>query len=262
MRSTRSTRRTQPQHYAERADTTAALFEQVADADPELRDELYSQIVVTNMRVAVSIARRFAGRGVPGDDLEQTAMVGLINAVHRYDASRGSDFLSFAVPTITGHVRRYFRDSAWLVRPPRWLSELQHNISRRDLGDATPAEVARQLGVSEHQAVEALRHRGSFHGTSLDAPMSIEQERNLARLTGVDGEQERERAEARALIGPLLGRLPIRDRRILRLHYVCGLNQTEIGRLLGVSQASVSRALVRLHNDLRNQVAAVAPLAS
>ena len=136
-----------------------------------LRDEL----VRGHLPVAQHIARRFSRRGEPEEDLEQVATLGLINAVDRYDPDRGTDFLSYAVPTITGEVRRHFRDQAWSMRVPRRLKDLNVTLSAamsqmsQTLGRAPNApELAEHLGISKEEVLEALEASNAYRSGSLD----------------------------------------------------------------------------------------------
>ena len=125
------------------------------------------------------IARRFAGRGEPVDDLEQAGTVGLLNAVDRFEPDRGIDFLSYAVPTITGEVRRHFRDRTWSMRVPRRLKDLQSSINgavgplSQELGRAPrPSEIAAHLGIATEEVVEGLDAQQAYRSSSLDELVS------------------------------------------------------------------------------------------
>jgi len=155
----------------------APLFGELAalDEDDPRRAELREELVTGHLPVAEHIARRFAHRGETNDDLVQVATVGLIHAVDRFDPERGSDFLSFAVPTVMGEIRRYFRDSSWSVRVPRRLKELHLSISAagnelsQRLGRApTPSELAAHLGMSKEEVYEGLEAGNAYHSVSLD----------------------------------------------------------------------------------------------
>src|SRR5699024_4591295 len=153
------------------------LFREMAglvESDPRRR-ELRDRLVAMHLPVARHIAARFAGRGEPVDDLEQVATIGLINAVDRYDPSRRVAFLAYAVPTVMGEVRRYFRDTAWSVRLPRRLSDLHLALARasrelsQQLGSApTPSQLAEHLEISVTEVQEALEAGQSYRAVSLD----------------------------------------------------------------------------------------------
>ena len=112
-----------------RAETARLLDEASRTDSPQERAALHDQVIRINMQVAGEIARRYHNRGIPGDDLDQVANLGLVKAVQGFDPSHGADFLSFAVPTIRGEIRRYFRDFGWTIRPPRSVQELQTKIT-------------------------------------------------------------------------------------------------------------------------------------
>jgi RNA polymerase sigma-B factor len=242
-----------------RSDATARLFALLAQAGPAERADLEEQIIRRNMRMAVDATRRFRGRGIPDDDLQQVAYVGLVKAVRGFDAERGHDFLSYAVPTIRGEVRRHFRDLGWTVRPPRPVQEAQTKIIGcqgellQQLGRAPrPSEIAAHLGLELDLVVEALGANGCFAPVSLDAPAGADDEALTQRL-GFD-DHGFDVAEARAVLAPLLARLTPRERKIVELRFFRGRTQSEIGREIGVTQMQVSRLLTRLIARMREQI--------
>lgn len=118
-----------PASRSQRREETACLLARSAATSDDLEvRRLRAQVVRLNMQVAQAVAQRFRGRGIPDEDLDQVAFLGLVKAVHRFDPDRGHDFLSFAVPTIRGEVRRHFRDQGWMVRPPRQVQEVQSRL--------------------------------------------------------------------------------------------------------------------------------------
>ena len=188
-------------------------------------------------------------RGIGKDDLMQAAYVGLVKAVQGFDPSFERDFLSYAVPTVTGEVKRYFRDYGWTVRPPRRVQELQAQISRAssELSQTLhrspkPSEVAEFLSVDVDSVIEALAADGCFTPASLDVPVG-EDDADLGR------------AEARILLAPAVRRLAPRDRRILELRFFHGWTQEQIAGDIGVTQMQVSRLLARILSDLRAELA-------
>src|SRR5690349_10734991 len=141
--------------------------------------DLTTQLIETNAAVARSMASRYRNRGIDLDDLEQVALLGLTKAAQRFDPAAGHDFLSFAVPTIRGELRRHFRDSGWMVRPPRRVQDLQTRIAgaqeelESQLGRSPrPTEIATHLGEQTSDVVEALAADGCFTPTSLDAKVA------------------------------------------------------------------------------------------
>ena len=227
------------------------------------RDALIEQVILVNTGVARSIARRYAGRGIPLEDLEQVAYLALVRAARKFDGEKAEDFLTYAVPTIRGEIKRHFRDLGWTVRPPRRIQELQASVLRvRDSlrGDdgtvPTPAQIAAELEVDEAVVVEALTAEGCFTPLSLDAPVTTG-EADAASLgdllPGLDADLGA--AEARALLAPALARLTEREQLILRLRFVEDRTQAEIGEQIGVTQMQVSRLLGGILTKLRASIA-------
>jgi len=224
-------------------------------ADDLARAALEDEVVRLNLRVATELARRYRGRGIPIEDLEQVASLGLLKAVRRFDPERNIDFLGFAVPTIRGELRRHFRDAGWMVRPPRSIQELQSRVTstepelHRTLGRPPRTdEIAEHLGIPTDRVVEALAAVGCFTPASLDAAGSDE-EGAVARLGGE--EPGYARVEARVTLRRLVRGLSSRERRILELRFVRGCTQAEIGTEIGVTQTQVSRQLTNVLERLR-----------
>jgi RNA polymerase sigma-B factor len=247
---------------ADRSEITARLLRQIAETTDDLEAKrLRDEVVVLNMGVARAIAARYRDRGISRDDLMQAAYVGLVKAVQGFDPSFERDFLSYAVPTVTGEVKRYFRDFGWTVRPPRRVQELQAQISRvsADLSQELhrsprPSEVAGRLGVEVDAVIEALAADGCFTPASLDVPVGEDGSASLGELMGQD-DADLGRAEARILLGPAVRRLGERDRRILELRFFHGWTQEQIAGDIGVTQMQVSRLLARILGDLRAELA-------
>ena len=225
------------------------------EGDPR-RSPLRDRLVTDHLPVAERLARRFTGRwGMAREDLVQVATVGLINAVDRFDVHRGCDFLSFAVPTMLGELRRHIRDTGWVVHMPRRLSELHLSVSRaageltQCLGRApTPSEIAAHLRIGRDEVLEGLEAGYASHLTSLDqtsvtgSRLSDTLGEEDAGLTGVDN---------RETLLPLLKKLPERERLILGLRFVHNMTQSQIAERIGVSQVHVSRLLARTLETLR-----------
>lgn len=250
----------QSQGREARVRRTAQLFEQAAHHNPTERDSVLQEIILLNRPVAESIAARYFGRGIAPEDLRQTAYEGLVKAVRRFDASKERDLLSFAVPTIRGEIRRYFRDHGWTVRPPRRIQELQQRISHvselltQRLGhEPEAADMVRELGVERADFEAALEAYGAFHPTSLDQPQSREDGRTVGDFLTADRSEE-VASEARLTLAPVLRGLTDRDRRILYLRFYEDRTQEEIGRELGVTQMQVSRLLTRIYAHLREAI--------
>jgi RNA polymerase sigma-B factor len=230
--------------------------------DEALLDELVSRW----MPLARQLARRYGRSSEPFEDLLQVASIGLIKALQGYDPDRGKAFSSYAVPTIMGELKRYFRDRTWSVRMPRSLQELAMRVeAARDrlAGERGRApsvgELAQATGATEEEVLEALQAGDAYHATSLEAQRSDDEDtHSLGDLLGHADEGFR-LAEHRVLLRTVLAELDERDREILRLRFEEDLTQQQIASLIGVSQMQVSRLLRRSLATLRT--AAEAPAA-
>ncbi len=223
------------------------------------RPALRGKLVTGYLPVVVHIARRFAGRGEPVDDLEQAGTVGLLNAVDRFDPGRGIDFLSYAVPTITGEIRRHFRDRTWSMRVPRRLKDLQSSINgavgplSQELGRAPrPSEIAARLGIPVEEVVEGLDAQQAYRSSSLDELVAGADTPLTDTLGSVDVELDT--VEYRQTLAPLLDELPERERTILLLRFFGNLTQTQIADRVGISQMHVSRLLAQTVAQLRRRM--------
>ncbi|HEV2781033.1 MAG TPA: SigB/SigF/SigG family RNA polymerase sigma factor [Actinophytocola sp.] len=238
----------------------APLFDELAatSEDDPRRAELRDQLVTGHLPLAEHIAIRFSHRGVPREDLVQVATVGLINAVDRFEPDRGSDFLSFAVPTIMGEVRRHFRDASWSMRVPRRLKELNLAISAASgelaqrLGRApTPSEIARHLDLSLEEVYEGLEAGNAYHSVSLDEALSADSDSDPLADTLGEEDAGLEGVENHESLRPLIEQLPERERQILKLRFFLNMTQTQIAERVGISQMHVSRLLARTLEQLR-----------
>jgi RNA polymerase sigma-B factor len=205
-----------------------------------------------------ALARRYVGRGEPLEDLVQVGMIGLINAVDRFDPSRGTDLASFATPTILGEIRRHFRDRAWAMHVPRGLREAQVTVSRAvdDLGATlgrtpTVAEIADAVNMTQEEVLDAIAARAAYRPVSLSAPARAGTDDEPLEV----GEEEAGyvRAEGRAAMRHGLKHLPARERVILHLRFEEGLTQSEIGARLGLSQMHISRLIQRALERIRRE---------
>lgn len=226
-------------------------------ADPRRR-ALRDQLVRGHLPVAQHIARRFSRRGEPEEDLEQVATLGLINAVDRYDPSRGTDFLSYAVPTITGEVRRHFRDQAWSMRVPRRLKDLNVTLSAamstmsQHLGRApNAAELAEHLDLSKEEVLEALEASQAYRSGSLDELLVDDPDSGTVSDLLGEADAALDQVEYRQSLAPLLEALPQRERTIIMLRFFRNMTQSQIAAEVGISQMHVSRLLARTLGQLR-----------
>jgi RNA polymerase sigma-B factor len=223
------------------------------------REALLERATVSQLGLARSMAMRYRDRGEPLEDLVQVANLALVMAVQRYRPDQGVPFAAFAVPTITGELRRHFRDRGWNVRPPRRLQELRarmqnvtHDLSQ-ELGHApTTEQLAQRLGVEAEEVREAEKAAEGYHSLSLDAPATTADGPQLVDWLGEIDEQYGHTVDALA-VRPLLARLDERMRHILCLRYYRGCTQQQIADEIGVTQMQVSRlisqALTRLRQD-------------
>ncbi|HEY0812634.1 MAG TPA: SigB/SigF/SigG family RNA polymerase sigma factor [Pseudonocardia sp.] len=239
----------------------APLFKEFADlgTDDPRRAALRNELVAGYLPVARHIARRFAGRGEPEEDLVQAGTLGLIGAVDRFDPERGLDFLSFAVPTITGEIRRHFRDHTWAMRVPRRLKDIQAAITStvaalsQELDRAPrPSEIAARLDVPLEDVLDGLAAQHAYRNDSLDE-VGHSGEPPLAERVGLP-DPGIEGVEIHETLTPLLEALPERERTILVLRFFGNRSQSQIAQIVGVSQMHVSRLLARTLNDLRAEL--------
>jgi len=239
------------------------LFEELAalpEDDPG-RAELRNKLVTGHLPLAEHIAARFSNRGVPREDLVQVATLGLINAVDRFQPDRGTDFLSFAVPTVMGEVRRHFRDASWAMHVPRRLKELNLAINAASaelsqrLGRApTPSELGRHLSLPPEQVYEGLEAGNAYHSMSLDEALSPEADSDPLGDTLGQQDQSLEGVENYESLRPLIEALPERERQILTLRFFRHMTQTQIADRIGISQMHVSRLLSRTLENLRQSL--------
>ncbi len=241
--------------------TRTLLSRRAATTDDTLRQSLLDEAIELNLSVAHSIATRFRGRGVEPEDLDQVAYLGLVKAARSYDPSTETPFLAYAVPTIRGEVKRYFRDCSWTVRIPRRLQELQGSIASvrprlvQDLRrEPTLEELAAEIGAEVNEVEAALAADGCFSVLSLDRPVDDDSSANLADTIADSDDSAFERTEAVAVLEPVLSELEPRERRILELRFVEGHTQADIGAEIGVSQMQVSRLLRGILDRLRDRI--------
>lgn len=244
----------------ERAARTQELLQRCVGASVQEQDLLHEEIVLLNVEVAESIVMRYRNRGVPVEDLVQVACLGLVKAARGFDPSKSDNFLGYAVPTILGEVKRFFRDNAWTVRPPRRIQELQAEIATassqlmHDSGRVpTPYDVADAIGIDAKEVIEALSADGCFSPTSLDRPPRDGETAPLAEALGCE-DPGFAHAEAVVALSPLCRGLTERERRIVYLRFFHEWTQARIAEEFGVTQMQVSRLLTRIFAKLRDQL--------
>ena len=223
---------------------------------PAARGEMIERYIP----LADSIARRYAYTSEPLDDLLQVARLGLVKAVDRFDPERGVAFSSYAVPTITGELRRHFRDRTWTVRPPRDLQELHQRVQRvretlfQQLGrEPTATDVADELGCPTEDVVEAIAVGDAYAPRSLDVPVRDDEDGGITELDRLDGgDREIDRAENALALWQLGKVLDDRSWEVIRLRFEEDLLQREIAERVGCSQMHVSRLLTAAVAQLRD----------
>jgi RNA polymerase sigma-B factor len=248
--------------FALREEKTRALLAEAAQDLPADARRVREEAILLNRPLAQSLARQYHGRGIEDDDLEQVAMLGLCKAVRGYqNQPRETSFAAFAVPTITGELKRHFRDFGWLVRPTRSLQEVGQRVRTamptlaQDLQrqPSTP-DLAEYLCLPAEMIDQALLAQGLYQGWSLDAPVGGSATALAETLS--DARDGFAPVDAALTVGPAVAQLSSRERTILRLRFLENLNQEQIGLLIGVSQMQVSRLLghilAKLHALIEN----------
>jgi len=246
---------------AGRAAEDRALFARYLDKrDPVDRDMLIERF----LPLARQLARRYERADEPFDDLFQVACLGLVKAIDRFDLEREVAFSSYAVPTMLGEIKRYFRDRTWSVHVPRDLQELTLKVDRAlsDLAlglhrEPTVEELAEKLGAEQEDVLEALMASGAYTATSLEAPWGADDGGGdiLGDAIGIE-ERGFAAAEDRATLECLMCAITPREREALRLRFEEDLTQAEVGELLGVSQMQVSRIIRQAISRLRTYASA------
>jgi RNA polymerase sigma-B factor len=249
---------------ADTAETSATdLLDAMASAPVghRSRARLRDSAIEAWLPLARHLAHRYSGRGEPTDDLIQTATVGLIKAVDKFDPDRGVDFAGYAIPTIIGEIKRHFRDRTWSVRVPRRLQELRLAITEANstlthtLGRSpTITDIATHLGVTDEDVLEGLEGARAYNATSLSTPISADGNTELGDTLGGE-DHEYELAETRVALGPALATLDEREQKILTLRFYGNLTQSQIADQIGISQMHVSRLLTKALTKLRTQLA-------
>lgn len=241
------------------------MFRHLLTVDEQSREYRRQRdaIIERCLPLADHIARRFSNRGEPLEDLVQVARMGLIQAVNRFDAENGADFLAFAVPTMMGEVRRHFRDHGWSVKVPRRMKELgpQLNRAREELSQRlgrapTASEIAGHLGLDREEVVQAQIASSAYSTLSSDAPgpgaAGDDDGRSVASTLG-DLDANLDKVIDVETVRPLVAALPERQQTVLMLRFFENMTQTQIAERLGISQMHVSRLLARSLATLRER---------
>ncbi|MDT0475821.1 SigB/SigF/SigG family RNA polymerase sigma factor [Streptomyces sp. DSM 41014] len=259
----RTTGRANPHPHDDSPDTAAAFERLVALPEGPARRALRDELVGAWLPMAERIARRFRGRGESYEDLCQVAALGLVKAVDGYDPVRGHAFESYAVPTVTGEIKRHFRDHLWTLHVPRRVQDLRNRVRKaaKELAQTTPgrpptvAEIAARAQLTESEVRTGMEALECFTALSLDA-----------EVLGTDGyclgdglgslDPGYDVVVDRVTVMPCLNRLPEREQTILYLRFFHGMTQQGIADQLGVSQMHVSRLLNRCFAEVREEVLA------
>jgi RNA polymerase sigma-B factor len=251
-----------PSRYTDEYADVMEMFAKVSGCEPHSPEEIRQREAIFHRCLALAdrVARHYGGRGEDIDDLVQVARLGLVKAVNRFDPDKGSNFAAFAIPTMMGEVRRYFRDCGWSMHVPRRLKDRHGHIAKgtmeltHSLGRApTAAQLAEHLGMTREDVLESLLAAEAYSVHSIDAPIltSDSEARNVSDTVGAI-ECEFDRIIDLETVKPLLAALPERERTVLYLRFFESMTQSQIAERIGVSQMQVSRILERTLQDLRN----------
>jgi RNA polymerase sigma-B factor len=224
------------------------------------RPALRRQAIEAWLPMANRLTRRYMGRGEPFDDLLQTATIGLIKAIDGFDPGRGVDFTGYAIPTVLGEIKRYFRDRSWTLRIPRRLqelrmaigaarTELEHSLTRAP----TVADISAHLGVGEEEILEALEAGHAYRPASLSTPVRDGEDLSLGDTLGTE-DNGFAMAEFGVSLPPAMECLTDRERTIITLRFYGELTQSKIAEKIGISQMHVSRLLTQALGKLRAQL--------
>jgi RNA polymerase sigma-B factor len=244
-------------HSLEGDDTNELFARWQQHGDKAAREALVRRY----LPLANRLARRYMRSSEPFEDLQQVASLGLLKALDRFDPSRGRPFQSFAIPTMLGEIRRYFRDSGWSMHVPRGAQERALKV--RDAQEAfanehghapTVNQLAVYLELGAEEVIDALVAMQGYKTLSLDAPRPGEQDDTAMSYGDSVGEEDKryELVELDATVTAVLDRIPARERSILHMRFVEDLTQTEIAARMGISQMQVSRLLRRSLEELRS----------
>ncbi|HEY3282976.1 MAG TPA: SigB/SigF/SigG family RNA polymerase sigma factor [Armatimonadota bacterium] len=235
----------------------AELFQRYFDTrDAALRD----QLVLMHKDLARLLAGKFKNRGQPLEDLIGVATIGLINAIDRYDPSRGTKFSTYATPTILGEMKRYFRDKSWHLKVPRHLQELNWAANRaaerltQELSrKPTIPEIAEEIGATEEETLEAIELVNAHETVSLDNKLTLEEDTVPLTQGDVIGgpDLNLQRIDSFEDLRSAIDSLEPRERSIIKLRFFSDLSQTEVAKRLDISQMHVSRLQTKALKKLK-----------
>jgi RNA polymerase sigma-70 factor (sigma-B/F/G subfamily) len=239
-----------------------SMLDTMSQLTPGTREhtQIRDRVVTACHPYATALARRFAHRGEPFDDLHQVAMIGLLKAVDGYDPHRGREFIAYAKPTILGELRRHFRDRTWSMTVPRRhkemrlaLNTVREELTQRLGRSPSVAELAEQLQVGTEEVLEAIEAAHAYQSVSLSTPVGDEDGITLADLLGAT-DPDLDAVEDRAALPTLIAQLPEREQRILTMRFYGNMTQSQIAEWTGVSQMHVSRLLKAALGRLREEL--------
>ncbi|GAA5029881.1 hypothetical protein GCM10023258_26640 [Terrabacter aeriphilus] len=243
---------------------TRELIQQLRTSDSEtVRARALETVTVLHMPLARSLAHRYSGKGLDRQDLEQVAFLALLKAIHRFDLAKPTEFGAYATPTITGELRRHFRDHGWLVRPPRELQERRQLVTdtrsrlEQRLGhDPDVDELSRELEMTPGAVREAQVAATNLRPASLDATTADGGRPVLDLLESHSDGGSDPALDEGIVVRTALRRLPARDQELVELRFGGDLTQAEIAASMGLSAMQVSRLLRRVLDELRTQLSA------
>ena len=233
------------------------MFEQLAalEAGTDEHERIRAALIERHLPLVTFMARKFADRGEPLDDLIQVGTIGLIKAIDRFEISKGFEFSTFATPTIVGEIKRHFRDKTWAVKVPRRLQELGASVTKATTElthkldrSPTPKEIAIHLGISVDAVAEALESNAAYSTISLD--ITSDTSTSISESFG-SLDDALEGVEYRESLKPLLAELDDREKKILQMRFFENMSQSQIATELDISQMHVSRILTKVLNHLR-----------
>ena len=250
---------------AEARELSRPMFRRLASLEPGTHEYQYvrNTLVELNLALVKFAAARFRGRSEPMEDIVQVGMIGLIKAIDRFDVDREFEFPTFAMPTVLGEIRRFFRDTSWTVHVPRRLQELRLRLAKagdelsQELGRAaTERELADHLGLTEEEVREGMLAANAYTVGSLDAHSGADDADDGLAVLERSGETDPALAavDDLASLKPLMDSLSQRERDVIRLRFGADLTQSQIGAELGISQMHVSRLLARALGRLRENL--------
>lgn len=255
-RSTAALEHLSPQLLRSRSRELVSSLDVLPVGDPR-RVGVRDALVALHLPLVEHVAGRFRNRGEAHEDLVQVGTIGLLKAVDRFDPGRGVEFSTYAIPTVVGEIKRWFRDKGWSIRVPRRLQELRLSLASatdelgQQLGRSpTVAELAERLQVSQDLVLEGLESSNAYSPLSLDSP---DLDNGVGSTLG-EPDDALETVELRESLRPVLGRLPRREQHIVVLRFFRQMTQSQIAAELGMSQMHVSRLLARSLALLRNDL--------